>query len=90
MARVGSFRLVTKFADDMLRELEENAHKRGWQDMSLRQLLQRAEQEMGELRRAVESNDGTESSFQEIRTEAADVGNFLGMLVWCACERRNP
>lgn len=79
-----SYRLVTHFADDMARELEANSHKDGWQDMTVRQLLVRAEQEMRELRRAIEKG----KSFEEIRSEAADVGNFLAMLVWNDCERR--
>lgn len=76
-----SWRLVTRFADDMARELDANSHKSGWDDMSVRRLLVRAEQEMGELRRAVEAG----KSFETIRSEAADVGNFLAMLVWNAC-----
>lgn len=47
-------RLVTRFADDMARELDANSHKDGWDSMSVRRLLVRAEQELGELRRAIE------------------------------------
>lgn len=74
-------RLVTRFADDMARELDANPHKRGWHGMSVRQCLARAEQEMSELRRAIESGE----PFDVVRSEAADVGNFLAMLVWNAC-----
>lgn len=76
-----SWRLVTRFADDMARELDANSHKEGWDSMSVRRLLVRAEQEMGELRRAIEQD----KPFDAIRSEAADVGNFLAMLVWNAC-----
>jgi NTP pyrophosphatase (non-canonical NTP hydrolase) len=75
-----SCRLVTRFADDMARELDANDHKQGWDSLSVRQCLRRAEQEMGELRRAIEAG----RSFKDIRSEAADVGNFLAMLVWNA------
>ncbi len=75
-------RLVTRFADDMARELEDNSHKSGWEELSVRQCLKRAEQEMTELRRAVVGG----ASFETIRAEAADVGNFLAMLVWKRCE----
>lgn len=77
-----SWRLVTRFADDMARELDTNSYKDGWDSMSVRRLLVRAEQEMGELRRAIEQD----KPFEDVRSEAADVGNFLAMLVWNACE----
>lgn len=76
-----SYRLVTRFADDMARELDDNSWKDGWEEMSVKRLLVRAEQELGELRRAIEAG----KSFEDIRSEAADVGNFLAMLVWNAC-----
>ena len=78
-------RLVTKYADDMARELEANDFKSGWWNLSPRQCLQRAEQELAELRRALEK----EESFERIRSEAADVGNFLAMLVWVTCKQRH-
>ena len=77
-------RLVTRFADDMARELENTGHKSGWQDLSPRQCLARAEHELAELRRAMERGD----SFESIRSEAAEVGTFLAMLVWNECSRR--
>lgn len=77
-----SWRLISRFADDMAREMDANSHKHGWDSMGTRRLLVRAEQEMGELRRAIEKG----KSFEDIRSEAADVGNFLAMLVWNACE----
>lgn len=76
-----SWRLITRYADDMAREMDENSHKDGWDEMSVRRLLVRAEQEMGELRRAIENG----KPFEDVRSEAADVGNFLAMLVWNAC-----
>jgi NTP pyrophosphatase (non-canonical NTP hydrolase) len=76
-------RLITKFADDMARELENNGHKSGWEELTVKQCLRRAEMELKELRGAIEFK-GTR--FETIRAEAADVGNFLAMLVWRACE----
>jgi NTP pyrophosphatase (non-canonical NTP hydrolase) len=75
-------RVVTKFADDMAREMVANSHKDGWERMTPRQLLQRAKQEMGELERAMNADEPLSS----IRSEAGDVGNFLAMLVWRWCE----
>lgn len=77
-------RLVTRFADDMAREYEANGHKTGWWNLSPRQCLGRAEQELGELRRALEKG----APFEAVRGEAADVGNFLAMLVWNYCDER--
>lgn len=79
---MSDIRLVTRFADDMARELENNYDsKTGWWNLSPRQCLVRAEQEIGELRRAMEAG----KSFEVVRSEAADVGNFLAMLTWNLC-----
>jgi NTP pyrophosphatase (non-canonical NTP hydrolase) len=83
---MSDLRLVTRFADAMAERLEANAHKSGWERMSVTALLVRAEQELGELRRAVERGEG----FGRIRGEAADVGNFLGMLVAVYGEHEPP
>ena len=69
--------IVGNFAAAMAERLDANSHKRGWEQMSPKALLVRAEQELGELRRALERGE----SDLRVRFEAADVGNFLGMLV---------
>jgi len=69
-------RVVTKYADAIAERLEANDHKSGWWNMTPRALLKRAEQEMGELRRAIEKGESAE----RITQEAADVGNFLAFL----------
>src|SRR5882724_13192486 len=74
---MSSLRLVTRYADAMAERLEANAHKSGWWHMSVKRLLVRAEQELGELRRAIEADE----PYGRIASEAADVGNFLAMLV---------
>ena len=73
---MGDIRLVTLFADAMAERLEANAHKHGWEDMSPKQLLRRLEQEVGELRRAIENGE----SPSRVTHEAADAGNFAAML----------
>lgn len=74
---MSDLRLVTRFADAMAERLDANAHKSGWGNLSVKRLLVRAEQELGELRRAIEADE----PLGRIREEAADVGNFLAMLV---------
>lgn len=72
-------RLVSRFAAAMEERLAFNDRHRGkygWEEMSPRQLLQRAEQELGELRRAVERN----LDALDVAREAADVGNFCAMV----------
>lgn len=71
--------LVERFAAAMTERLafnERQRRKSGWEWMTPKQLLHRAEQELGELRRAVES----ESHAIDVAREAADVGNFCAML----------
>ena len=52
--------------------MAENSHKHGWDDMTGPQIIRRLKQEVGELERAILAGKSTE----EIRAEAADVGNF--------------
>lgn len=71
--------LVQRFSVAMAERLRFNRNMRGksgWEWMTPKQLLHRAEQELGELRRAVES----EAPALDVVHEAADVGNFCAML----------
>lgn len=61
------------FANEMQRELNNNDHKCGWEDLSARWLLMRLDQEVRELKRAVTSG-------KNIVSEAADVANFAMMI----------
>src|SRR5258706_16068376 len=65
--------LVERFATAMTERLafnERQRRKSGWEWMTPKQLLRRAEQELGELRRAVESD----ANASAVAREAADVG----------------
>jgi len=62
------------FANEMERQLEANDHKSGWQYYTLKQLLRRLKQEVGELERAI--NVGK----LDVVEEAADVANFAMMI----------
>ncbi len=71
------YRKATRtFAKSMEEKLLKNNHKWGWRSLSPLQCVQRAEQELGELRRAIKSKKPNE----EIISECADVGNFMMMI----------
>lgn len=67
---------VNRFAELMEAELRENDHKGGWKDCEPGWLLRRAGQELDELRRSYAAGEPS----QVIKSEAADVANFLMML----------
>jgi len=67
---------IFKFAEAMADELAENYHKGGWDSCSVTWLLNRAKQELGELKNAVEAKRSPE----EVLSEAADVANFCMMI----------
>lgn len=67
---------VTAFADAMLRELEINAHKGGWEHESVGWLLRRMKQEVRELDRALKKG----APMGDVISEAADVANFAMMI----------
>jgi NTP pyrophosphatase (non-canonical NTP hydrolase) len=66
--------LVRRFAEAMAERLRYNRGrgKSGWEYMTAKQLLHRAEQELGELRRAVEN----EADALEIAEFKADVVEY--------------
>ncbi len=64
--------------DDMCERIAANAHKGDtWANESVGGLLRRVQEEMGELVQAVCEGH----SVSDVRQEAADVANFLWMLV---------
>jgi hypothetical protein len=68
---------VTHFAKLMQQRLDANRHKDGWDDEPSIWLFLRAQEEMGELFRAIREEPDPE----RLRREAADVANFLMMVL---------
>lgn len=67
---------VLSFAQLMQIKLDENSHKGGWDQCHIGYLMQRLEEEMGELKDALsDANEG-----EEVGLEAADVANFAMMI----------
>lgn len=67
---------VLDFAIDMETKLTKNDHKGGWEGRTIEELLAHVEDELGELKAAIQLR----LSPSEIRFEAADTANFLMML----------
>jgi len=57
-------------------KIDENDHKVGWQGLTVNWLLNRARQEMGEVKSAIERGDLPIT----VQRECADVANFMMML----------
>lgn len=70
---------VKSFAQAMEYKLRRNDHKGGWEERDTATLFDRLEDEVRELRAAIE--DGNP---YEIVMEAADVANFAMMIAWNA------
>jgi hypothetical protein len=66
---------VMQFSIVMEKKLIKNSHKSGWQSLSRKQILRRIEQEVGELRTAIDMG-----SKVAIIDECADVANFCMMM----------
>ena len=66
---------VLEIALAMQKELDNNSHKMGWALCDLNWLLERAEEEIKELRQAVKKN----KSIKRVISECADVANFMMM-----------
>ena len=75
MART-EFEALHSFQSEMWKKLKANAHKGGWAKESVLTLLRRAEDELGELRSAVDAGESPE----RIASECADVANFVMMV----------
>lgn len=84
------FEALHAFQGEMWRKLIKNAHKGGWSDADPFELLGRAEDELNELREALNrwnmevtlgSNQGQIAvTAEKVAKEAADVGNFVMMV----------
>ena len=66
---------VLEFSMAMQKELDNNSGKGGWAVCDLEWLLQRAEQEIREVREAYNKNKST----KKVISECADVANFMMM-----------
>ena len=67
---------VLRFASAMQKELDENSHKGHWEGCGVEALIQRAEEELAEVKQAIAEN----KSPAKILSECADVGNFMMMV----------
>ena len=76
---------VTAFQAIMLEKLKKNAHKGGWTRSDVRELFDRAAEEMKEAEEALERRFWSmlpgerETEAKNFAREAADVANFLMM-----------
>jgi NTP pyrophosphatase (non-canonical NTP hydrolase) len=73
---------VAVFAERMEQRLVANEHKGGWEDNTVWELLGRVREELQELECALHDYSGHRraGSVDEVRSEAADVANFLMMI----------
>ena len=69
--------LAMSFASAMMENLAQNRWKGGWDQESVAELLERVHEELAELVDAVNER----ADAKTVRAEAADVANFLAMLV---------
>lgn len=72
---------IRRFTDAMMYKLRRNAHKGRWEGMTLKEAVERLEDEVKELRAAI-----AEGNSVEILLEAADVGNFAMIAAHIAIE----
>ena len=70
------YRTVLWFVALMFEKLDQNRFKMGWDGCTQNWLLDRLEQEVGELRQAITDNKPA----RDIAYEAADVANFAMMI----------
>lgn len=63
---------VIKFALKMQEELDNNAHKSGWDNLSAQWCINRIRQETMELENAIKHK----KSVEQIQSECADIANF--------------
>ena len=73
---------VAWFALQMEMKLRKNDHKGGWQDDSLRALLRRLKDELGELHWELidRAHAGHDLNIELVIDEATDVANFAMMI----------
>jgi NTP pyrophosphatase (non-canonical NTP hydrolase) len=72
---------VDKFAAAMKEQLIKNEEKGGWKDCANNYFFARLFDEIGELRDALRAARGGARERKEILHEAADVANFIMMIV---------
>lgn len=70
--------LIYTFANEMQRQLDLNRQKKGWEDLTPRQCINRIRQEFEELKKAVHKKD----EIDEVVSECADIANFAAFLAW--------
>jgi NTP pyrophosphatase (non-canonical NTP hydrolase) len=71
--------LIYSFANEMQKELERNRSKRGWEDLTPRQCLNRIKQEFNELKSEVLKKN---PDIDDVVSECADLANFAAFLAW--------
>lgn len=71
---------VRKFAQEMEKQLRANDHKGGWQDMYAEELVTCLEEELEEVREAVDASGKVDERRQAIIHETADLANYAMML----------
>lgn len=66
-----------------MEKLQQNGHKRGFDDIDIPYAKERILEEWSELAKAI--NEG--QPLEEVRSEAADVANFAHMIIY-VCDRK--
>jgi NTP pyrophosphatase (non-canonical NTP hydrolase) len=64
----------------MLFELKANDHKIGWHGITSEDLLEHIDDELAEIKQAVNVHDGTIESTEDIIAECADLANLVMFL----------
>lgn len=72
-----------RFFEAMIYKLRKNAHKGKWEGANLEGLFERLQEEINELKQAVQ-----EGSMFEVILESADCSNFLMMIAAVALEKK--
>lgn len=72
------------FVNRMEEKLQENSHKRGWDDIDKDYALERLREEVEEIAPIVKAWDYDSEQARELIRECADVANFAFMLALTA------
>lgn len=65
-----------------IEKLEENSHKKGFENINLSYAFHRLQEEMDELSNEIYDNLESGGRIEEIRREAADIANFAHMIIY--------
>ena len=84
VSRTGKYPELFAFASHMQERLEGNAHKGHWRGCSSEELLARVQEELDELKDAVEIGENK----LHVAMEAADVANMAMMVADCYYEEK--